>query len=85
MLWYIIYVNLCFQGLGKKRATLYDIRDELFEPYKDRRPQFASMELEEQFSLLTGETPGSINNNLASNYWGTIPRPNGVAPITLMI
>lgn len=44
------------QDYGNKRTTLYDIRDELFGPYKERRKPFVSMSQEEKFTLLTGES-----------------------------
>lgn len=31
------------QDYGNKRTTLYDIRNELFEPFKERRSTYASM------------------------------------------
>ena len=48
------------QDYGNKRTTLYDIRDELFAPYCDKRPPFSSMSLEDKFTLLAGETPDSF-------------------------
>ena len=48
--------NRCpLQGLGNKRTTLYDIRDEMFGPFKDRRHPFFPMPVEERFCLLTGK------------------------------
>lgn len=44
------------QGFGNKRITLYDIRDELFGRYKDRRPPYREMSVDDRFRLLTGET-----------------------------
>lgn len=29
------------QDYGNKRTTLYDIRNELFEPFKERRPAYS--------------------------------------------
>ena len=52
---------VCPQDYGNKRTTLYDIRDELFAPYRDKRPPYSSMSLEEKFTLLTGETPESLH------------------------
>lgn len=48
------------QDYGNKRTTLYDIRDELFGPYKERRSLYVSLTAEEKFILLTGETPDSL-------------------------
>ena len=42
------------QDYGNKRTTLYDIRDELFSPYKERRKPYQALSPEEKFSLLTG-------------------------------
>lgn len=44
------------QGFGNKRITLYDIQDELFGRYKDRRPPYREMSVDDRFRLLTGET-----------------------------
>ena len=48
------------QDYGNKRTTLYDIRDELFAPYKERRNSYTPLSAEEKFTLLTGETPDSL-------------------------
>jgi transcription elongation factor SPT6 len=49
------------QGYGNKRTTLYDIRDELFGRYKDRRPPYREMSVDERFRLLTGETRETLH------------------------
>lgn len=43
------------QEYGDKRLTLYDIRDELFAPFKDHRQIFGKMSADEKFTLLTGK------------------------------
>ena len=43
------------QDYGNKRTTLYDIRDELFSPYKERRKAYQPLSPEDKFSLLTGK------------------------------
>jgi transcription elongation factor SPT6 len=43
------------QEYGNKRATLYDIRDELFAPFKDHRVPFNGMSAENKFALLISE------------------------------
>jgi len=48
------------QDYGDKRITLYDIRDELSGPYKERRAPYTPLSGEEKFILLTGETPDSL-------------------------
>ena len=48
------------QGYGNKRITLYDIRDELFGQYRERRLPFRALTVEERFRLLTGETNESL-------------------------
>ena len=48
------------QGYGNKRITLYDIRDELFGQYRERRTPFRALTVEERFRLLTGETSESL-------------------------
>ncbi|XP_020627478.1 transcription elongation factor SPT6-like [Orbicella faveolata] len=48
------------QGFGNKRITLYDIRDELFGQYRERRTPFRALTVEERFRLLTGETNESL-------------------------
>ena len=45
------------QGLGKKLQTLYDIRSELHDMYKDFRDQFSDPSSEEIFNMVTKETP----------------------------
>ena len=45
------------QGLGKKLNTLYDIRSELHDMYKDFREQFMDPSYEEIFNMVTKETP----------------------------
>ena len=49
------------QGYGNKRTTLYDIRDELFGRYKDRRPPYREMPVDDRFRLLTGETRETLH------------------------
>ncbi|UYV64595.1 SUPT6H, partial [Cordylochernes scorpioides] len=49
------------QGYGNKRATLYDIRAELNNCYKDLRAPFRKPTGEETFSMLTKETPQTFN------------------------
>ena len=44
------------QGLGKKLNTLYDIRSELHDMYKDFREQFMDPSYEEIFNMVTKET-----------------------------
>ena len=48
------------QDYGDKRITLYDIRDELSSPYKERRTPHTPLSGEEKFILVTGETPDSL-------------------------
>ena len=48
------------QDYGNKRITLYDIRDELFGQYRERRTPFRALTVEELFRLLTGETSESL-------------------------
>ena len=48
------------QGYGNKRITLYDIRDELFGRYRERRPPYRSLSIEDRFRLLTGETSETL-------------------------
>ena len=48
------------QGYGNKRITLYDIRDELFGQYRERRLPHRTLTVEERFRLLTGETNESL-------------------------
>ena len=45
------------QGLGKKLNTLYDIRSELHEMYKDFREAYLDPTPEEIFNMVTKETP----------------------------
>ncbi|RWS30565.1 Transcription elongation factor SPT6-like protein, partial [Leptotrombidium deliense] len=49
--------ELTRQGFGSKRITLYDIRSELTERYKDNRTVYTTPQSEEVFHLLTKETP----------------------------
>ena len=49
-----------FQNLGRKQTTLYDIRDELFGLYKERRKPYRSLTIEGRFRLLTGETAETL-------------------------
>lgn len=53
-------VSCLLQNLGKKETTLYDIRDELFGLYKERRKAYRSLTMEERFHLLTGETADTL-------------------------
>lgn len=53
-------VELERQNYGNKKITLYDIRDELFGPYRERRSPYRSLSIEEVFRLLTGETPTTL-------------------------
>ena len=48
------------QGYGNKRITLYDIRDELFGQYRERRLPYRALTVEERFRLLTGETSETL-------------------------
>ena len=48
------------QGYGNKGITLYDIRAELNNRYKDLRTPYRSPQPEEVFNLLTGETPDTF-------------------------
>nr|KAG5690166.1 hypothetical protein BaRGS_013623 [Batillaria attramentaria] len=45
------------QGYGDKHITLYDIRAELNQRYKDLRTPYRSPTTEERFNMLTKETP----------------------------
>ena len=45
------------QGLGKKLNTLYDIRSELHDMYKDFRDAFVEPTPEEIFNMVTKENP----------------------------
>lgn len=45
------------QNFGDKAMTLYDIRAELNDPYKDRRTPYVPPSTEEIFYMLTKETP----------------------------
>ena len=49
------------QGLGDRRITLHNIRDELNHPYRDLRVAFKAPSLEERFNMLTKETPDTFN------------------------
>lgn len=46
----------------QKRLTLYMIRDELQEPFSERRSDFASPTPTEVFTMLTGETRQTLSN-----------------------
>ena len=48
------------QGMGLKTITLYDIRAELTNRFKDQRIPYRSPNLEEVFRMLTGETHDSF-------------------------
>ncbi|KAK2574192.1 Transcription elongation factor SPT6 [Acropora cervicornis] len=48
------------QGYGNKRITLYDIRDELFGQYRERRLPYRALTVEDRFRLLTGETSETL-------------------------
>lgn len=48
------------QGFGNKQITLYDIRTELTNRYKDHRVQFQTASAEELFQMLTRETPETL-------------------------
>ncbi|ODM97896.1 Transcription elongation factor SPT6 [Orchesella cincta] len=48
------------QGFGNKSITLYDIRAELNNRYKDLRTQYLSPSPEEVFNMLTKETPETL-------------------------
>lgn len=48
--------ELTRQGMGLKNITLYDIRAELTNRYKDLRTMYTPANVEEVFQLLTGET-----------------------------
>ena len=48
------------QGFGNKQITLYDIRHELNEMYKDQRQLWEKPEDEELFNMLTKETPATL-------------------------
>ena len=52
--------ELARQGYGNKQITLYDIRDELINRFKDHRVPFRQIQFEEKFSLLTAETPETM-------------------------
>lgn len=52
--------ELARQGYGNKQITLYDIRDELINRFKDHRPPYNGLTSEERFRLLTGETQQSL-------------------------
>ncbi|KDE06243.1 hypothetical protein MVLG_03402 [Microbotryum lychnidis-dioicae p1A1 Lamole] len=47
-----------------KRLTLYSVRDEMQEPYADRRLPFRVPNPEEVFAMLTGETKQTFDNGL---------------------
>lgn len=44
------------QKCGNRQTTLYDIRDELFGLYRERRKPYRPLTLDERFRLMTGET-----------------------------
>ncbi|EDO33602.1 predicted protein [Nematostella vectensis] len=48
------------QNYGNKRITLYDIRDELFGRYAERRVPFRPLSVEDRFKVLTGETSETL-------------------------
>lgn len=52
-----IYITLTLQNYGDKHITLYDIRAELNNRYKDLRTPYRSPTPEELFNMLTKETP----------------------------
>uniref|UniRef100_A0A1I8JEX7 Transcription elongation factor spt6 n=1 Tax=Macrostomum lignano TaxID=282301 RepID=A0A1I8JEX7_9PLAT len=45
---------------GEKHITLYDIRNELCQPYKDLRIEYSPPNSEERFNLVTRETPDTF-------------------------
>ncbi|KAI5481871.1 transcription elongation factor SPT6 [Pseudohyphozyma bogoriensis] len=47
-----------------KRLTLYAIRDEIQDPYGEARTDFTSPSIVELFTMLTGETPATLDNGL---------------------
>eukprot|EP01090_Pellita_catalonica_P014727 TRINITY_DN3820_c0_g1_i2.p1 TRINITY_DN3820_c0_g1~~TRINITY_DN3820_c0_g1_i2.p1 ORF type:complete len:591 (+),score=109.45 TRINITY_DN3820_c0_g1_i2:405-2177(+) len=47
-------------GRGKKKDTLYDIKDELADPYGDNRVKWRPPNVEELFTMLTGESRESF-------------------------
>jgi len=53
-------VELERQGFGNKSITLYDIRTELNNRYRDLRTGFESPTQEEIFNMLTKETPETL-------------------------
>eukprot|EP00117_Sycon_ciliatum_P042302 scpid17102/ scgid30794/ Transcription elongation factor SPT6; Protein pandora len=53
-------VELERQGFGNRQTTLYDIRDELFGMFKERRLPYRGLGSEEKFRLLTGETKETL-------------------------
>ncbi|RNA09222.1 transcription elongation factor SPT6, partial [Brachionus plicatilis] len=48
-------------GYGNKRTTLYDIRQELFYRYRDKRVPFTPMDPVQRFYTLIHETPDTFN------------------------
>lgn len=52
--------ELARQGYGNRQITLYDIRDELIDRFKDHRNIYTGLSSEEKFRLLTGETPQTL-------------------------
>ena len=49
------------QGMGRKKQTLYDIRTELTERYKDKRRPYAPPDVAAVFTLLTGESEETLH------------------------
>ena len=54
---FFVYKFVYISGLGKKLNTLYDIRSELHDMYKDFRENFNDPSSEEIFNMVTKETP----------------------------
>ncbi|XP_065055474.1 transcription elongation factor SPT6-like isoform X4 [Rhopilema esculentum] len=52
--------ELARQGYGNKQITLYDIRDELINRFKDHRVPYRQLDPDEKFKLLTGETEETL-------------------------
>jgi len=48
------------QGYGDKHITLYDIRAELNQRYKDLRTPYRSPTNEERFNMISKETPDTF-------------------------
>ena len=69
MLILMMYTCTCIpKDYGNKRTTLYDIRDELFSPYKERRRPYQPLSPEEKFSLLTGTVLDHVSVLCDPNY-----------------